>query len=81
MPNQKLRSFSAVKSFAVVKRNLVFYFAGEIVDIPVKEGQLVNKDDTLVTYKLDRESVMHVQTVLYPEQVLSLRKSLVRPTD
>ncbi len=64
------------KSFAVVKRNLVFYFAGEIVDIPVKEGQLVNKDDTLVTYKLDRESVMHVQTVLYPEQVLSLRKSL-----
>ncbi|MGO9565914.1 MAG: HlyD family secretion protein [Desulfomonilaceae bacterium] len=64
------------KSFAVVKRNLVFNFSGEIVDIPVKEGQAVNKDDTLATYKLDRESVIRVQNVLYPEQVLSLKKTL-----
>jgi multidrug resistance efflux pump len=64
------------KSFAVVKRNLIFYFSGEVVDIPVKEGQAVNKDDILASYKLDRESVMRVHNVLYPEQVLSLKKSL-----
>jgi multidrug resistance efflux pump len=64
------------KSFAVVKRNLVLYFSGEIVNIPVKEGQAVNKDDILAEYKLDRESLMRVHTVLYPEQVLSLRKSV-----
>jgi multidrug resistance efflux pump len=64
------------KSFAVVKRNLIFYFSGEIVDIPVKDGQAVNKGDTLAAYKLDRESVMHVHNVLYPEQVLSLKKSV-----
>ena len=64
------------KSFAVVKRNLIFYFSGEIVDIPVKEGQAVNKDDTLAAYKIDRESATHVHNVLYPEQVLSLKKSV-----
>jgi multidrug resistance efflux pump len=64
------------KSFAFVKRNLVFYYAGEIVDIPVKEGQTVNKDDILAAYKLDRESMIQVHNILYPEQVLSLKKSL-----
>ncbi|MGB6065734.1 MAG: HlyD family efflux transporter periplasmic adaptor subunit [Desulfomonilaceae bacterium] len=64
------------KSFAIVKRNLIFYFAGEVVDIPAKEGQEVTKGDTLATYKLDREAMIHVHKVLYPEQVISLNKSL-----
>jgi multidrug resistance efflux pump len=64
------------KSFSVVKRNLVFHYSGEIVDIPVKEGQAVKKNDILAAYKLDRESLMHVHAVLYPEQVLSLKKTL-----
>ncbi len=64
------------KSFAIVKRNLIFHFSGEVVDVSVKDGQEVKKGDKLATYELDREAMIHVHKVLYPEQVISLKQSL-----
>jgi multidrug resistance efflux pump len=62
------------KSFCVVKRKVLLPFTGEVVKVPVEEGRSVNKEEVLAEYKLDREAVMHVQRVLYPEQVLNLKK-------
>lgn len=64
------------KSFAVLKREVLTPFGGEITSIDVKEGQLVKEDDRLVTYKLDRQSMMEVHAVLYPERVLSLENTV-----
>jgi multidrug resistance efflux pump len=64
------------KSFCVVKRKVVLPFAGEIMKVDVEDGQSVKKDDVLVTYKLDREAVIHVERVLFPETVQNLKKTL-----
>jgi len=64
------------KSFCVVKRKIVFPFAGEITKVSMENGQSVQKDDVLVTYALDREAIIHVERVLFPENVLNLKKTL-----
>jgi len=63
------------KSFSVFQRKLVMPYGGEILTIDVKEGQLVNENDALVKYKLDRQSIIQVMGILYPSQVLDLRKA------
>jgi multidrug resistance efflux pump len=68
------------KSFCVVKRKMIMPFSGEIIKVPVEEGHAVGKDATLAEYKLDREAVIHVQRILYPEQVLNLKKILTDQT-
>jgi len=64
------------KSFAALKRRVVFPYTGEISEFEAKEGQTVTKDQKLVTYKLDRVSMMQVHGVLYPEAVMGLKKAL-----
>lgn len=64
------------KSFSVFQRKMVLPYGGEILSIDAKEGQPVNEDDTLVKYKLDRQSVINVTGLLYPQQVLDLRKAV-----
>jgi multidrug resistance efflux pump len=63
------------KSYPLLKRAVTMPFRGEILTIDVKEGQSVNEGDILASYKLDRESMIHVHTVLYPETVLNLKKA------
>ncbi len=64
------------KSFAPLQRRISMPFTGEILSISTKEGDAVNKDDVLATYKLDRMGMMHVHQTLYAEQILSLRKAI-----
>lgn len=64
------------KSFSVMKRAVTFPYTGEIQSIDAKEGQPVSRDDVLVTYKMDRQSLMQVQKILFPETVINLQKSL-----
>jgi multidrug resistance efflux pump len=64
------------KSFAPLQRRISMAFTGEILNISVKEGDTVNKDDVLAAYKLDRSGMMEVHQILYAEQVLSLRKAV-----
>jgi len=61
------------KSFSVMQRNVVLPFSGEITKIHVRVGDTVEKDAKLVTYKLDRQSMMSLQASLYPEAVLRLK--------
>ncbi len=61
------------KSFSVLQRKITTPFAGEILSISVKEGESVNKDDVLATYKLDRPAMMEVHQILYAEQLHSQR--------
>jgi len=63
------------KSYPLLKRTVVLPFKGEILSIDVKEGQNMNEGDLLASYKLDREAMMHVHAVLYPEMVLNLKKA------
>jgi len=65
------------KSYPLLKRTSVLPFKGEVLSIDVNEGQTVKENDVLASYKLDRESVNQVHATLYPETVLSLKKSLV----
>lgn len=64
------------KSFAVYKRNIVTYFGGDVTEINVKEGQTVNEGDILGSYSLDLGSLIQVHAVLYPAQVLNLKKAV-----
>ncbi len=64
------------KSFAPLQRKISMPFTGEILSISAKEGDTVNKDDVLATYRLDREGMMEVHQTLYPEQVLGLKKAV-----
>lgn len=64
------------KSFAVLKRLVVTPFGGEITSIEVKEGQAVKEEDKLVVYKLDRQAMMEIHAVLYPERVLTLENQV-----
>ena len=64
------------KSFSIMQRNIVFPFRGEVTEIHVHAGQLVKKDAKLVTYKLDRQAMMRVHMVLYPETVLRLKNAV-----
>lgn len=64
------------KSFNVLQRRVMLQFGGEVTDIQVKEGETVNKGDVLATYKLDRTSMMEVHAILYPEQLLNLKKAV-----
>lgn len=63
------------KSYPVVKRTVIMPYKGEILSIDVKEGQTVNENDVLASYQMDRESMMTVHQILYPETVLSLKKT------
>lgn len=65
------------KSFCAVKRKMVMPFGGVITKVSGENGQAVQKDDVLAAYKLDRESVIHVEQVLFPESVLNLKKTLL----
>ena len=64
------------KSFSFLQRRIAMPFAGEVLSISVKEGEAVNKDDVLATYKLDRLAMMEVHQILHAEQVLSLRRAV-----
>ncbi|MGO9116134.1 MAG: HlyD family secretion protein [Desulfomonilaceae bacterium] len=64
------------KSFAPLQRKISMPFTGEILSISTKEGDAVNKDDVLATYKLDRMGMMEVHQTLYAEQVLNLKKAV-----
>jgi multidrug resistance efflux pump len=64
------------KSFAVLKRSVATPFSGEITSIEVKEGQIVKEEDRLAAYKLDRQSMMEVHSILYPERVLGLQNQV-----
>ncbi len=64
------------KSFSVLQRRIAMPYAGEILSISVKEGESVNKDDILATYKLDRLAMMEVHQILYAEQLHGLRSSV-----
>ena len=48
------------KSFSVFQRKIVLPYGGEIVSIDVKEGQPISENDTLIKYKLDRQSMIQV---------------------
>jgi multidrug resistance efflux pump len=63
------------KSSATLKRPMALPYSGEITKILVKEGQTVDKDEMLLEYKLDRQSMLHVQQVLYPDMVLTLKRN------
>jgi multidrug resistance efflux pump len=65
------------KSFPTLKRNVLVVFRGSISDINIVEGQAVQKDQVLASYKLEREPLSNnVYRVLYSDQVLNLKKSL-----
>jgi hypothetical protein len=64
------------KSFSVLMRTITMPFTGEITNILVKEGQPVEKDEVLAEYKLDRQALNQVYSVLHPEVVLNLKKNL-----
>jgi multidrug resistance efflux pump len=64
------------KSFPTLKRNVLVQLKGSIQDINIVEGQPVQKDQVLASYKLEREPLNHVYRVLYSDQVLNLKKSL-----
>lgn len=64
------------KSFSVMTRHVVFPFSGAVQEIHVGAGDAVEKDAKLVTYTLDRESMMKVQAILYPEAVLRLKTAV-----
>ena len=64
------------KSFSVLQRKIAMPFAGEILSISAKDGESVNKDDVLVTYKLDRLAMMEVHHTLYAEHVHSQRTAV-----
>lgn len=64
------------KSFPTLKRNVHLAFKGSISEINIVEGQAVQKDQILASYKLDREPLNNVYRILYPEQVLNLKRNL-----
>ena len=64
------------KSFSVLQRKIAMPFAGEILSISAKDGESVNKDDVLATYKLDRLAMMEVHQTLYAEQVHNQRTAV-----
>lgn len=64
------------KSFPTLKRNVHLLFKGSILDINIVEGQAVQKDQVLASYKLEQEPLNNVYRVLYPEHVLNLKRSL-----
>ncbi len=64
------------KSFSVFQRKLLMPYGGEILSIKVKEGQPVNENDTLVKYRLNRQSMIKVTSILYPSRVLDLKKAV-----
>jgi multidrug resistance efflux pump len=63
------------KSASILKRTVTIPFTGEITQILVREGQLLNENDQIVEYKLDRQSMNQVHRTLYPETVLNLKKT------
>ncbi len=63
------------KSFSTLKRSIGLPYSGEVTKIIAKEGQGVEKDDILIEYKLDRQPMLHVQQVLYPDMVLNLKRN------
>jgi multidrug resistance efflux pump len=63
------------KSFSTLKRVLSMPYAGEITKLNVQDGQAVEKDQVLAEYKLDRQSMIQVQRILYPETVLTLKRN------
>ena len=64
------------KSFSVFQRKIVLPYGGEIVSIDVKEGQPISENDTLIKYKLDRQSMIQITGTLYPARVLDLKKAV-----
>ncbi len=63
------------KSFSMLKRHVNIPYAAEITKINVVAGQFVEKDYELAEFKLDRQSTMHIQKMLYPETVLGLKRN------
>lgn len=66
------------KSFAPLNRRIPMPYSGEILEIHVKEGQAVNEDQVLVTYRLDRESMKQIEVLLFPAQILNLKSEIYR---
>jgi len=64
------------KSFALYKRPVVVYLGGIVKDIKVTEGQKVEKDDILVEYELDPQSLAHVYNVVKSATVANQKKAV-----
>lgn len=64
------------KSFAQLQRTVSMPYGGEILEIHVKEGQVVEQDARLVTYKLSRTARKEVEAILFPGSILSLENSI-----
>ena len=64
------------KAFAEFKRDVVLRFTAEIDEIAVTEGQKVKQGDVLISYSLDRASMMQVHNTLFPEVVLRFQQTL-----
>ena len=64
------------KSFAPLLRRIAMPYSGEILEIHVKEGQAVDKDQVLVTYRLDRESMKQIEAILFPAQILNQKNEI-----
>jgi multidrug resistance efflux pump len=52
------------------------YFGGQVSEMPITEGQMVNEGDMLASYKMDRPSMMEIHQILYAEGVLGLKRAL-----
>lgn len=65
------------KSFAQIHRTVSMPYSGEILEIHVKEGQTLEKDEKLVTYKLSREAMKEVEAILFPGSILSLENAIL----
>lgn len=64
------------KAFAEFKRDVTLRFTAEIDEIHVTEGQKVRQGEVVVSYSLDRASVMQVHNTLFPEAVLRFQQML-----
>lgn len=64
------------KSFTVLHRGVRLPFSGEILKIHVREGQAVEEDETLVTYRIDRENMKRIHALLYPANVQNLKDGI-----
>ncbi|MFH0823665.1 MAG: biotin/lipoyl-binding protein [Pseudomonadota bacterium] len=59
------------KSFALFKRDVTAWYAGQVSQVLVEEGQIVEKDQVLAEYEMDRPTMVQINTMLYPSTVLT----------
>ncbi len=62
------------KSFASYQRSVVAPFAAEITRIHIKEGEAVEAGRLLATYEIEREPMINIHNILYPNELNSIRQ-------